>query len=1042
MMISTKIRNIFLIMGLLCAFTACVEDLYKINDIPEGESTVKVEIGFKDFTPALTRSAGDAIKKINTLWVVIYHTDGTLYRSERVTNFQPGDTESNERPDGKPSSETTTGHASFNLTLPNGRYRIYAVANMDLSGRDVSSEANLRNLSIDWDENDVTKNAEMFGWFVNGDKTTSRPDGFEASIVEIRSGYSTLHAWMKRAASKITVAYDGTRLKPGVSISIKSVTIKDIPAHCLIGESNHPGSIDYPITTGNAPLIASGEKVVYEGDALVTNELPHYPRVRNEDGTGWVEDPATHSDGAASTLFFYENMQGNYEGQTQYDKRQQRKTDNSNELVYENKDNVPYGTYVEVEAYYRAIDDDNKESHGPIKYRFMLGKDITYDYDAERNHHYKLTLIFNGKANDYDWHIDYREQIFEVTDPAIFDYQGKIFNPDDSREYTNRGHNFSDESRIEVVSYYDNDPTTFNDCTISYLDEEEHSDYSESCSWLECSGPQEVAGDPKKRAYTFKVPTSQLTPTDEFTIDNKFKSFAGSEESPCNLADGGKITSTIEDTANCYIVDASGWYMLPLVYGNAITGGKDYSESYNPGGSGNNNLTTFKNHLGNSITSPYITENIGGNEPHSAGLVWQDEQSLVDNIKYVPGLYGNKGGIKFRINNAKQGNAVIALKNSEGEAIWSWHIWVTPLMSYLKGFNDETIQVITNQYNDATEKYDFMPMNLGWCSEHNDNVKFYKGRKCKVKFKCGELEQVVEIKKASHLALTRGNNPYYQWGRKDPFWGTTLNWGNKQWYDAAGNSHGPWSENNGFGGDKNNPERFFSDTYNSSEVNENERKTTQEMLAEMIKHPNKWHNPPRKSIVSGGTKSYLSMNKTYSNLWGNGWSEGVVFIKSVYDPCPVGYMVPHYNAFSGFAVLDKSNPALWILNHDTDDTKWFDVKKAKTGQTNDPTDNLYEFYTNPNKYQSIIFPETGYRDWDDQAKVFLFGDTGNAEGGVGYVWSRIASNHSAGNGDDSSDKDAAFNFEFSRSPVRIKGIRPTNAFYTCNGLPVRPVRCP
>ncbi|MDE6702123.1 MAG: hypothetical protein K2K00_00420, partial [Muribaculaceae bacterium] len=50
----------------------------------------------------------------------------------------------------------------------------------------------------------------------------------------------------------------------------------------------------------------------------------------------------------------------------------------------------------------------------PIKYRFMLGKNTTFNYDAQRNYHYKLTLGFKGWANQPDWHIEYEED-----DPGI-----------------------------------------------------------------------------------------------------------------------------------------------------------------------------------------------------------------------------------------------------------------------------------------------------------------------------------------------------------------------------------------------------------------------------------------------------------------------------------------------------------------------------------------------------------------------------------------------------------------------------------------------
>lgn len=37
----------------------------------------------------------------------------------------------------------------------------------------------------------------------------------------------------------------------------------------------------------------------------------------------------------------------------------------------------------------------------------MLGKDVTTDYDAQRNYHYKLTLTLKNNANENDWHIVY-----------------------------------------------------------------------------------------------------------------------------------------------------------------------------------------------------------------------------------------------------------------------------------------------------------------------------------------------------------------------------------------------------------------------------------------------------------------------------------------------------------------------------------------------------------------------------------------------------------------------------------------------------------
>ena len=171
----------------------------------------------------------------------------------------------------------------------------------------------------------------------------------------------------------------------------------------------------------------------------------------------------------------------------------------------------------------------------------------------------------------------------------------------------------------------------------------------------------------------------------------------------------------------------------------------------------------------------------------------------------------------------------------------------------------------------------------------------------------------------------------------------------------------------------------------------------------------------------------MSENITYSNLWG-----GNSAVKTIYDPCPPGYAVGRSAVFSGLTVRGENTH---IAN------RWFDVRVDDIAEGN-PTDNLYEFYTSPDKYQSIIFPETGYRDWDAGAGIYKFGGDLWAPGyniGIGYAWTRQIQASSFG----SSYPDAAYNLEFSRHDglYNTDGyIRPMNAFYTCDGFPVRPVK--
>lgn len=105
----------------------------------------------------------------------------------------------------------------------------------------------------------------------------------------------------------------------------------------------------------------------------------------------------------------------------------------------------------------------------------------------------------------------------------------------------------------------------------------------------------------------------------------------GSISIPYNLSNS-RGEAAVENTANCYVVGAPGYYSFPLVYGNAIKNGKNNSAAYtSTAASGPDILNPFINHAGNGITDPYLTNN--GCVPTKAELVWQDAPALVTDIK-------------------------------------------------------------------------------------------------------------------------------------------------------------------------------------------------------------------------------------------------------------------------------------------------------------------------------------------------------------------------------------------------------------------------
>ena len=558
------------------AVTGCQDDFMKEETIGEGKASISGTLDFKPMSSALgrTRAAGDALKDINSLHVLLYdYETKSLINSWKIEGYSVSDEKrDDENAENGHSAEISTKHATFKLPekIDFGKYYMYAVANIpDLFTNSEYSEAiktveGLKNILLVWDSENVVANSQMIGCLMT--RTTTLPIDDEPLVLNENS--TRLHAWLRRAASKVTVAFDGSGLEEGVSIYFKALRIKNIPVSCKLGAEN---------TVGNAGnLIPTGEEVVYSESlsfdanypALITKNQPYYPREQkqSEDGTmSWVMAADAHSETNPLSLFFYENMQG--EGP------------DKSAIADENKDGLqdtPYikgkefGTYIEVDAYYKSTN-PRRPGISNITYRFMLGQNVSTDYNAKRNCHYKLTLHFKGFADEPDWRIDYVTK-FGVSQPYDVNYQGKYFLPDNVTD--NQGNNFYANNTITVSSYRYNTEDAWGkrellDYTIEYKDSIDNNfsngEFSDNVpSWL--SGALEDVTDqyPKDKAQGLRIlKINYKNNYKEVSIDSLLKSRTNTDIT--DLASNG--------TANCYIVDAKGTYTLPLVYGNAIAKG-------------------------------------------------------------------------------------------------------------------------------------------------------------------------------------------------------------------------------------------------------------------------------------------------------------------------------------------------------------------------------------------------------------------------------------------------------------------------------------
>ncbi|MDE5843849.1 MAG: fimbrillin family protein [Muribaculaceae bacterium] len=317
---------------------------------------------------------------------------------------------------------------------------------------------------------------------------------------------------------------------------------------------------------------------------------------------------------------------------------------------------------------------------------------------------------------------------------------------------------------------------------------------------------------------------------------------------PYNLS-SSTGSPVVENTANCYIINAPGTYSLPLVYGNAIKNGSTNSDAYTVSTHARYMLTSFLNNFNQTITDPYIYNNQGC-DPDSAYMVWEDRLNLVRNVK----LSDDKKTITFDVphNSIRQGNAMIAIRDKDMNILWSWHIWVT---DYKPDTN--LIRIDTG----TSVSYIFH-RNIGQLM--GDDITNFKPCSVKIRFTQTDVPhglepqtKIVELNQSGTVIKTEDCFTYYQWGRKDPIMANVT-----QWYDG------------------NNQEI----TQLPTKSIDSELPAGEPLLVEYINTPMTFWTAAHNYIFN------------YVNLW-NIHNSRTETTKTIYDPSPIGYKVPLGNDF-------------------------------------------------------------------------------------------------------------------------------------------------
>ena len=396
---------------------------------------------------------------------------------------------------------------------------------------------------------------------------------------------------------------------------------------------------------------------------------------------------------------------------------------------------------------------------------------------------------------------------------------------------------------------------------------------------------------------------------------------------------GGSVNRS---TANSYVISAPGHYRIPLVYGNAIENGATNANAYTShAAAGNSNvLYNFKDHNNQNITDPWIEKTNGGanNGVDGAEVVWADAADLV-HLSSTPISHDASGNafLDFEVTSAdiQSGNAVVAVKKG-GTTVWSWHLWFAP--------KDALDKIPVTNYQGKV--YNFTKETLGWKPTQWSGSTYDKARTVKVKvvqtIKNGGVAQETVINITQNPGnVKKGATTLYQFGRKDAFPGVDAS-------DLAANSH------------------FTQNAGDNMTIMNN------------IQNPDKFYIYGSSMYTNYGYYNLWSADNTVTGSYNQGNDNPVV--KTVYDPCPVGFKMPANNAFTGFTANGQNGGTMNVDGTDN----W------QTYQNNFG----HNFWTNSSKTATINFPASGYRNTNDGS---LYG-----VGYYGIYWSAVPSNTGSG----------------------------------------------
>ena len=376
---------------------------------------------------------------------------------------------------------------------------------------------------------------------------------------------------------------------------------------------------------------------------------------------------------------------------------------------------------------------------------------------------------------------------------------------------------------------------------------------------------------------------------------------------------------------------------------------------------GNGTTTLSGDNTAIAPTKAYLlwAQNQTTTNPTTIGYPVEFGETNADNLIVPTSVVLKDGYVRFTTGEEMpNGNAGIVVTDDAGTVLWSWHLWVC------NGYDPAATDVYVATKGVNTY---FMDRNLGAF--------------------CNYAE--VENPDCNDHIASRGL--YYQWGRKDPFIGhqSANGYATKaKIYNADGAGEALYAC---YGGQNLGNAVFkgqsFDEISGNSDINQ--------LVAWTVANPNVFVQGTATSGYTwvGGTKADEGVE--WTNLWGNAAIGESLFdkggVKTMYDPCPVGYRVPstgHYTfitshgdqsstgygnpfrnwqyncvekiydeAGAAYGKADKGNGVNWAKEAPYGLNYYANGVKTKSA---DATDGVQDYGVLPTDQSTIYFPAQGW----------------------------------------------------------------------------------